>query len=362
MVLIDTYLRDNLSDEQKIFNNFTDSKETYHNISYSLSDIDTIKSIYISKINYFLSVNQNRDCSKDEYIKYYNLECIKDNQRHHKQEIIDNIIFIKAYTNQAIEKYNSQNCIALNFANSKGIAGSYVHGYYKAQEESLCLVIYNLYYSLLCLDTYFKKDAVREKPEEINNIEVYKYKYQSKLYNFRMHGIIYTKDLDLYRKDLLKENPGTIKANTNIYPKLAKPIKVSIITAAAPDLRWIDRYEYKEFMEYKDDYKNVKASIYRILEKMIYTVCTIAISKKYEILILGAIGCGAFTPPGYKDFYANQVATIIFDIIIDYKFYKKIKIVFAIPITSETDKNFNIFQDVFNKKKASIKYSECIKY
>jgi uncharacterized protein (TIGR02452 family) len=231
------------------------------------------------------------------------------------------IMFFKGTTNEAILNLYSPNInfAILNFANSKHVGGGYTHGS-MAQEEELCRTIIDLFPSL----------ALRTD-RSFNYIKFYWYKH-----------VLYSKKLTLYRYDNSQSNGK--------YNMLFTPIKVSVITAAAPDLNR-DKSNINLFI-------NNKNLIFDTIYKIIRTVCLYPIylnkinkEDKINILILGAFGCGAFSPSiqlqnklniKYNEEIANLFVKVLKNTpnlltIYDY-------IYFAIPNGDNYDTFYNIFK------------------
>jgi uncharacterized protein (TIGR02452 family) len=272
--------------------------------------------------------NQNKDIVIKKKL-YLNINKplkfnIYKNIRINPQYNISKIIFFKGTTNQAIlhlHNINPNNNIAiLNFANSHTVGGGYMTGA-MAQEEELTRTIIDLFPSLALRATRNKK-----------------------YYNFKWNKhVFYSSNLSLYRYD-----------NTQSHGKYnfisSHPIKVSVITAAAPDLNR-DTSNIKLF-------KNNAKYFYDIMAKLIHCICLVPLSphvlqlthNKVNILILGAFGCGAFSPPQYIQNalnikYNKIIATLFAQTI---TLLKKVLyydyIYFAIPPGDNYDTFFNVFK------------------
>jgi uncharacterized protein (TIGR02452 family) len=236
----------------------------------------------------------------------------------HKGNKKTKIIFYKGTTNQAIMHLYKPtiNFAILNFANSHHVGGGYTHGS-MAQEEELCRTIIDLFPSL----------ALRANK---------KYDYIN--FNWTKH-VLYSPNLTLYRYD-----------NSNNYTMLNNPIKVSVITAAAPNLN----NENKTIILFK---KNINY-IFQIINKIIKTVCLFPIylnkknrEKRINILILGAFGCGAFAPSnnlqnslGIK--YNEEIANVFAQVLLYTPNLLSIydNICFAIPPGDNYDTFYNVFK------------------
>ena len=245
----------------------------------------------------------------------------------HKQNKKTKVILFEGTTNEAIIKlYNTNSNLSfsiLNFANSTHVGGGYRHGS-MAQEEELCRTIIDLFPSL----------ALRaDKKYNYTNFKWYKH-------------VLYSSNLSLYRYDN-SQSSGKYNFINN------KPIKVSVITAAAPNLN----NNTKMINIFKKNPKN----IFNIIYKIIKTICLFPIylnkinkERRINVLILGAFGCGAFSPSiqlqnslGIK--YNKYIATLFVQVLINTPNLLTIYdyICFAIP----PGDNYNIFYSVFKKYK-----------
>ena len=242
------------------------------------------------------------------------------NIRINTQNKLSKIYFFKGTTNQAIlhiHNINPNNNIAiLNYANSHTVCGGYTHGA-MAQEEELARTIIDLYPSLALRATKNKK-----------------------YYNFKWNKhIFYSSNLSLYRYD-----------NTQSLGKynFMKPIKVSVITAAAPNLN-TDETNIINF-------KNNSKYFFDIIFKIINCICLVPLyinqhkKQQINILILGAFGCGAFSPQqNIQDAlnikYNKVIATLFAQVL---TLLKKILyydyIYFAIPPGDNYDTFFDVFK------------------
>jgi uncharacterized protein (TIGR02452 family) len=230
------------------------------------------------------------------------------------------IIFFKGTTNEAIMNLYlpNLNFVVLNFANSKHVGGGYTHGS-MAQEEELCRTVIDLFPSL----------ALRADR-----------KHNYIAFNWTKH-VLYSSSLNLYRYDNSQSNGK--------YNMLFTPIKVSVITAAAPDLN-NDTYTINLFK------KNINI-IFDIIYKIIRTICLYPIflnksnkEKRINILILGAFGCGAFSPSitlqnSLNIKYNEEIATIFVNVLLQTPNLLSIYdyICFAIP----KGDNYNTFYSIF---------------
>ena len=248
----------------------------------------------------------------------------------HKGSTKTQIIFFEGTTNEAIVQLNKQNSklkfSILNFANSQHVGGGYRHGS-MAQEEELCRTILDLFPSL----------ALKANK---------KYNY----YDFKWdEHILYSPDLSLFRYDNSQSNGQYtfIRNDSNLVGSI--PIKVSVITAAAPNLR----NDYNTINLFTKNQQDIYDIIYQLIKK----ICLFPIylnkqkkEKKINVLILGAFGCGAFCPSndlqsnlGIK--YNKDIATLFANVLLETPYLLTIYdfIYFAIP----SGDNYNTFHDVF---------------
>jgi uncharacterized protein (TIGR02452 family) len=253
------------------------------------------------------------------------------------------LVFFPGTTNQAIHYFNQMNlkCAVMNFANSHYVGGGYLHGS-MAQEEELCRTIIDLYPSLC-------KDADRQK------------RYN----NFNWHETVkYNANLNLYRFDSVQSG-GTYDFFATSH------ISVSVITLAAPNLRWD---ENAESPRRPDEFKNFILNpnqTFQKIKNIIKNGCLAPIFASREkregivnVLVLGAIGCGAFSPPkpveielGIK--YNECIAILFADVLRQtpnlmntYDF-----ICFAIP----PGENYDAFEKVFSDPKFGFQINKIAK-
>lgn len=226
---------------------------------------------------------------------------------------IAQIVFFEGTTNQAVLHYHTTNpeseCAILNFANSKYPGGGYLNGS-MAQEEELCRTIIDLYPSL-----------------KLNFTE----------FNW-WEQIKYSPNLSLYKLDKVQSNGKYTFCKTP-----PKRISVSVITAAAPNLS-TDETEKEEFL------KNYRLTFEK-LKNVIRECCFAPLNKGIDVLVLGAFGCGAFSPSRdiqsrmkYK--YNSIVASLFIEVLTEnpnlLTFYNYI--CFAIPSGDNYDEFKSQFQ------------------
>lgn len=211
------------------------------------------------------------------------------------------ISVFNGFTDDAIiyfSKSNKKLC-ALNFANARNPGGGYLRGAL-AQEEELC----------------------RQYPTLHKTLHEMKYKYNQ--YPLKFGELIYS-----HRVERLREN---VKQR---YEIIQNPVTYcDFITCASPNL---NQRTFSEILQQEQDHISMSIDL----------MFKIAINNDVRILILGAWGCGAFSPIDnisptftYTNFMANEFKKIAqkyikcFDII-----------VFAVP----NDDNGKVFLNVFKK-------------
>ena len=199
------------------------------------------------------------------------------------------VFTIKDTTVGALLKCRGRKACALNFASYKNPGGGFTKGL-STQEESICQSS-NLYSSLL------------------ENLGWYN--AHSKTLNYGM----YTDDC------ILSENICVFKDDKLNY---CEPHYVDILTCAAPNAKVVCRYH----PEMRDDVN--KALVSRVIK-----ILSIMAEKDYDVIILGAFGCGVFR---------NDVQLLInaFNVLLN-RVYKNTfkRVVFAIP----DDKFYCVFKN-----------------
>lgn len=211
------------------------------------------------------------------------------------------IVFEDCKTHDAIEKYHhlGYKVAALNFANSFTPGGGYLRGSH-TQEEELCRQFPHLYASLI----------------------------SSQLYPIKQGTVLITPGIKRVREGI-----------ENGYKLISEPTtEVCFITAAAPDLN----EHHKESIP-TSTFANHRETINTTMKLVMTSSKTIA---DYNVLILGAWGCGAFAPRNiYKrNSHINQMANEIKKVCSHYRYLYDI-IIFAIP--DKSSENYKIFSSVF---------------
>ncbi|MBR6242907.1 MAG: TIGR02452 family protein [Ruminococcus sp.] len=166
--------------------------------------------------------------------------------------------------------------IALNFANAMFPGGGYVLGG-NAQEESLCRASL-LYYTIKKQKKYYRKNRLHVLPDYTDTM-------------------IYSENVPVIRDDHGK--------------LLEKPMKCSFITSPA-----VNRTFAKFMMPGR--------RIDRIMVQRIRRIVMLAASKKPDIIILGAFGCGVF---GNR----REKVLPVFEEMINRYVPDDIQVIFAIP-------------------------------
>lgn len=209
------------------------------------------------------------------------------------------ISIFNGYTDDAIvyfSKLNKKIC-ALNFANAQNPGGGYLHGA-QAQEEELC----------------------RQYPTLHTTLHEMKYKYNQ--YPLKFGELIYS-----HHVERLRENYKTG------YTIIDKPlIYCDFITCASANL-------------YQRTFSQILQQEYEHIIKSIDLIFKIAINNDVRILILGAWGCGAFSPTDnvsptytYTNFMANEFKKVA---------QKYIKCFDIIVFAVSNDANGKVFQNIF---------------
>ncbi len=166
--------------------------------------------------------------------------------------------------------------IALNFANAMFPGGGYVLGG-NAQEESLCRASL-LYYTIKKQKKYYRKNRLHVLPDYTDTM-------------------IYSENVPVIRDDHGK--------------LLEKPMKCSFITSPA-----VNRTFAKFMMPGR--------RIDRIMQQRVRRIVMLAASKKPDIIILGAFGCGVF---GNR----REKVLPVFEEMINRYVPDDIQVIFAIP-------------------------------
>ena len=217
-----------------------------------------------------------------------------------------NIIITPDRTLDSVYKYyitkeNKYKIGVLNFASAKHPGGGVTTGA-RAQEESICRAS-TLY---PCLITeYLKKN----------------------FYSYHMNKIKEYSDRIIYVPNVM-----VFKTDNDIFCQMLPEDKwynIDIISCAAHNQK-----------AYELNYEKLKELNYHKIKAIIEC----AVENNIDILILGALGCGAFDNP------PNLVSAMFKKVLIDEEYYKYfIKVHFAIFTMPHETKNLNAFQKTFEK-------------
>jgi len=238
-----------------------------------------------------------------------------------------NIILENKTTDQAIVDYANNETATLNFANGRHPGGGYIKGA-SAQEEDLCRQYVYLYPSL---------DRAR----------------QNGIYPLRSDVILYVNNI--YR---MRDN------HYNKIPKTSYRAHTSFITADAPDLRHktYQRATRNEIYDITEpDFRSrskqiIKSNDISLINFINTKLDLIFLSPLFDssynynpdypkTLILGAFGCGAFTPEIGKEEYIEDLASLM---VVKINMFGRLyeKIIFAIP---RGNGNYEMFERVFRR-------------
>lgn len=242
---------------------------------------------------------------------------------YNKGKKLTELLLFEGTTNQAIHHFNklSLKCAVFNYGNSIHVGGGYLKGSI-AQEEELCRTIPDLFPSL---------DLLASKHYYGDNFTWYKH-------------VLYSSNLSLYRLD-------NIQSNNNYDIFTDDPIKVSVITIAAPDLKKNSK-DIIYFIEHSDDIFN---KLYKVIHAAIMSPILASrkgVENNVNVLIVGAIGCGAFCPS--KELqetlnikYTEKIAEIYIKVLQETQNILTVYdyICFAIP----KGENHEIFKKVFEE-------------
>ena len=232
--------------------------------------------------------------------------------RAHRYESPVEVIVSKKRSLEAAKEYIGQKVCVHNFASATNPGGSVTKGS-NAQEEAICRCS-SLYFNLATKNLY---DGFYNKHRQfLRSGEM------TALYN---DDCIYTPSI------------WVIKSDTSV-PKLLSETEwyqVDVITCAAPNLR----ERPSNPMNPGSGTMAIKISDKNLLElhvKRMSRICDIAISKKEEVLILGAFGCGAFSNS------PRVVAEAMARVVEKYKYDFKV-IEFAVFCSPRDTENYDMF-------------------
>jgi uncharacterized protein (TIGR02452 family) len=191
---------------------------------------------------------------------------------------------LKGTTNDAIHKYfalgqNSASkfkIFAMNFANANHVGGGYKSGA-MAQEEELCRTIPDLYPSLLLEADNFGN----------YNNGTFKWNETVKL----------SENLSVLRYDKMQSKDRKLKEDYSIFTE--DPIKVNIVTAAAPNIGGKEEKITQALLNRPQLFVMVMKQLIRTCILTPYVTSNGSIKNEKSVFIGGAFGCGVFAPPEY---------------------------------------------------------------
>lgn len=266
---------------------YIDFEDHYHDIS------DKIKNSVANTITIPETYSFETSLSRQ-------LDLIKTYGETEKQTIVSKIEITQESTQAAARRFKENNvrdvCV-LNFANGLHPGGGVLDGCV-AQEETICRQS-NLYFCL---------------------------KNQSKMYEFNI------KKGDPMCSDYMIYSPDVVFFRDDEY-ELVYPIRVSVITSPAPDLRG---------MQITPEVKQLSIDL---IKNRCRRIIQMAMRTQRRVLILGAFGCGAFLNS------PDDVSKIFKELLVD-EFYGMFftNIIFPIfTIKGLENKNYDIFKETFNK-------------
>lgn len=188
--------------------------------------------------------------------------------------------------------------IVLNFASAKHPGGGFINGS-MAQEESIAYAS-TLYETLKKHKTFY---------------DYHLYQNRSALYSDYM---IYSPNVMVFRSD-----GGALLEN---------PYSLSVITSPAVNRGAVEENE-----------KNHVEKIDETMKKRIQKVLTVALEHQYEVIILGAFGCGVFKNEPKK------VARYFAEVLKEERFKNQFKyIVFAVYDQTPNKANYYAFKQTFH--------------
>lgn len=194
---------------------------------------------------------------------------------------------------QRLIEEGNERVIALNFASARNPGGGFLKGS-NAQEESIA-----------------RASALYSCISKMNKMYEYNRKNKSTLYSDYM---IYSPKVPVF-----KDTMGNV---------LDEPYHCSFITSPAVNVKALDQSE--------------KLKVREVMKKRIEKILSVAIENNYDVIVLGAFGCGVF---GNRP---ADVTQIFGQVLNSQKFKGKFKkVVFAIYDKTPDKQVFKVFKNIF---------------
>lgn len=211
------------------------------------------------------------------------------------------------------KEYPEKKIAVMNFANAFHAGGGVTMGA-GAQEESLCRTstLYPLIYRRTLRDTFYRHHMDLDTPKASDSL-------------------IYTEGVIICKSD------------EDLPKRLEKKdwVKVDVMTIAAPDLR-ASSNRYASLVGDGPCMNDAELFGYHV--KRAIHMLTVAASKKADILVLGAFGCGAFKNSPSVVAKAYKIALSEFPEVFD-------RIEFAVYCRPGEETNYNAFRKAFTDTK-----------
>lgn len=275
-------------------------------LSYIRRSIHLIRSNTIASKLTIIFARTSRIMITDPHLRKSIIYSIKEQECIPESESVHSYFDKKLYSTQccikllnsrsinAVAKYKSSSTCVLNFACSTEPGGGVLEGSV-AQEESLC-----------------RSSTLYPCLSDVKMYEEFYYPHICSRNFINNDDCIYTPCVTVFQTD-------------ELFPKLLDKkewIHTNIITCCAPALNHT---------------RLLGQSLYELHFKRLCRILDIAASKKNDVIILGAFGCGAFRNNPYI------VSEAMMNVIKHYRYVFK-KIVFAIPSNDKSDSNYAIFK------------------
>ncbi len=212
-----------------------------------------------------------------------------------------NIIVSEGKSFETAKKYLGKKIAVLDFANYYSAGGAPFSA--RAQEESMCRIS-TLY---PCINTIYNYDHyyLKHRNESNNGI----------IDNYGGADLIYVPDVVVFKTD---SQAPQVMEKKDWY-------KTDVIVAAAPHLWWKEKCSEEKYLP--------------VMRRLVRGILNVAAKEKVEVLILGAIGCGAFNNP------PELVAKIFKE---ELKHFSFDTVEFAIHRGHHENHNYEAFQDIFS--------------